>query len=354
MKKFILMLALFSAVVNGANAQTATENSNALDNVSVGVTAGLTTPLDLNSMFPLNTLVGLRVNKGVTPIFGVQLEALGVLNDNHFGDIHTAFNALNINGNLVTNLSNAFGGYKGTPRIFEINAVTGLGWLHACGPVENNFVAKTGFDLAFNIGKKKAHSIVVTPAIMWNLTHPGNFQFSNAHSQFGISISYVYHFKNSNGTHSFKTYDIGEINRELAYLKGANDQLKADLDECLNREPKVIEKLVLQPVKAESVVETVEKAVQNEWVIQFSQGGATLTKEAKSILNTIGEDSIVEVVGTASPEGNPEANKKLSEKRAAVVADYLTKRGVKVSSWEGKGVQIGEATNRLAIVTLVQ
>ena len=37
MKKFIFM-ALFSASVVSANAQIATENSNALDNISVGVT----------------------------------------------------------------------------------------------------------------------------------------------------------------------------------------------------------------------------------------------------------------------------------------------------------------------------
>jgi len=353
MKKILLMLALFSAVVSGAKAQIATENSNALDNLSIGVTAGLSTPLDFNSVFPLNTSVGLRATKGVTPIFGAQLEALGVLNDNHFGDIHTAFNALNINGNLVTNLSNAFGGYKGTPRVFEINAVTGLGWLHACGPVENNFVAKTGFDLVFNIGKKKAHSIVITPAIMWNLTHPGNFQFSNAHSQLGIGISYVYHFKNSNGTHHFKTYDVGAMIGEIDRLNGANAQLEKDLDACLKREPVAVEKVV-EKVIENTKTEVVEDKVQTEWIVQFSQGGAILTKEAKTILNTIPENTIVEVVGTASPEGSKEANQRISEKRAAVVADYLTKRGVKVSSWEGKGVQIGESTNRLAIVTIVQ
>ena len=69
------------------------------------------------------------------------------------------------------------------------------------------------------------------------------------------------------------------------------------------------------------------------------------------MLDTIGEDSIVDVIGTASPEGSKEFNQMISEKRAAVVADYLTKRGVKVNSWEGKGAQIGLATNRLAIVT---
>ena len=79
-----------------------------------------------------------------------------------------------------------------------------------------------------------------------------------------------------------------------------------------------------------------------------------LTPEAKAVLDKVGNDLIVDVVGTSSPEGDREFNQRLSEKRAAVVADYLTKRGVKVKSWVGKGVQIGLSTNRLAIVTVAQ
>ena len=62
MKKFILM-ALLSATVLSANAQIATENSNALDNIGVGGTAGVSTPLDFNDVFPLNTNVGLKLTK---------------------------------------------------------------------------------------------------------------------------------------------------------------------------------------------------------------------------------------------------------------------------------------------------
>ena len=69
MKKLFLMLALFSAVIS-ANAQIATENSNALDNIGVGVTAGVSTPLDFNSVFPVNPNVGLKITKDFTPAFG--------------------------------------------------------------------------------------------------------------------------------------------------------------------------------------------------------------------------------------------------------------------------------------------
>lgn len=331
------MLALFSAVVSGAKAQIATENSNALDNISIGVTGGVSTPLDFNSIFPLNTNVGLKIAKDFTPAFGVEAEGIAFLNDNHFSDIKTAVKATNVGLSGVFNLSNIFGGYKGTPRVFEVKTVTGIGWLHSWDTPNNFLTSKTGLDFVFNVGKKKAHSFVLTPAVYWNLNKFGNIKFDKRGSQLAINLSYIYHFKTSNGTHHFKTYDVGAMIGEIDRLNGA-------LSECESREPvtKIVEKTVEVPT-------TVFK--NSKWFVQFAQGSAELTDEAKAVLDTIGEDSIVDVIGTASPEGSKEFNQMISEKRAAVVADYLTKRGVKVNSWEGKGVQIGLATNRLAIVT---
>ena len=196
MKKFILMLALFSAVL-GANAQIATQNANALDNISVGVTAGVSTPLDFNSVFPLNTNVGLKVQKDFTTAFGVQLEGLAVLNDNHFSDIKTSVKATNVGINGLFNLSNIFGGYQGTPRTFEVSTVTGIGWLHTWNTSANFLSAKTGLDFAFNLGKKKATSIVFTPAVYWNLNKIGHIHFSKHNAQLALNLSLIYHFKTS-------------------------------------------------------------------------------------------------------------------------------------------------------------
>ena len=337
MKKILLMLALFSAVAT-TNAQIATENSNAFDNVGVGITAGVSTPLDFNSVFPLNTNVGLKITKDITPVIGFQIEGLAVLNDNHFSDLKTAVKATNVGFNGALNLSNFFWGYKGTPRVFEVSTVAGLGWLHTWNTSENSLTAKTGLDFAFNLGKKKAHSLVLTPAVYWNLHKIDAIQFNKKGAQLALNLSYIYHFKTSNGTHHFKTYDVGAMISEIDRLNGA-------LSECEKREPKLVERIVEKKV----VVPT-----NTEWFVQFAQKSAELTAEAKATLDKIGEDLVVDVIGTSSPEGDAEFNQRLSEKRAAVVADYLTKRGVKVNSWVGKGVQIGLATNRLAIVTVAQ
>lgn len=337
MKKILLMLALFSAVVT-ANAQIATENSNAFDNVGVGVTAGVSTPLDFNSVFPLNTNWGLKITKDITPVIGFQIEGLVFLNDNHFSDLKTAVKATNVGLNGALNLSNFFWGYKGTPRAFEVSAVAGIGWLHAWNTSENSLTAKTGLDLAFNLGKKKVHSLVLTPAVYWNLHKIDAIQFNKKGAQLALNLSYIYHFKTSNGTHHFKTYDVGAMNNEINYLHGK-------LDECEKREPKLVERIVEKKVAVPT---------NTEWFVQFAQKSAELTAEAKETLDKIGENLVVDVIGTSSPEGDAEFNQRLSEKRAAVVADYLTKRGVKVNSWVGKGVHIGLATNRLAIVTVAQ
>jgi hypothetical protein len=338
MKKFFLTLALISAVLS-ANAQIATENSNALDNISFGVTAGVSTPLDFNSVFPVNTNVGLKIQKDFSPVFGIQAEGLAVLNDNHFTDIKTAIKATNVGANAVFNLSNIFGGYNGTPRVFEASTVTGIGWLHTWNTSANFMTAKTGLDLAFNLGRKKATSIVVTPAVYWNINRVGRIHFDKHNAQLGVNVSFIYHFKNSNGTHSFKTYDVGAMLDEINRLNGA-------LSECESREPLVreVEKVV------EKTVTVTEGSTR--WVVPFEFGESTLTPEAVFILNQIGEDSIVDVVATATPEGGEEFNQRLSEMRAASVAEFLTRRGIKVASAVGKGVDL--TTGKTAIITTVQ
>jgi len=341
MKKFILM-ALLSATVLSANAQIATENSNALDNISVGVTAGVSTPLDFNSVFPLNTNVGLKIQKDFSPVFGLQAEGLAVLNDNHFSDIKTAVKATNVGLNTVFNLSNIFNGYKGTPRAFEVSTVTGLGWLHTWNTSDNFLSAKTGLDLAFNIGKKKANSIVITPAVYWNLNKIGDIHFNKHNAQFAVNVSFIHHFKTSNGTHHFKTYDVGAMIGEIDRLNGA-------LSECEKRETKVIEKIVEVPAKATDETATVESTDGDKWVVPFETGSAEITVEGAFILNQISENMVVDIVATASPSGTKEFNQKLSEARAEAVAKWLNNRGVNVKSAIGKGVD--PVSGRTAVVT---
>lgn len=333
------MLAL-GAFTMSANAQIATENSKLFDNVSVGVMVGASTPLDFNSVFPWNANVGLKIQKDFTPVVGVQVEGLAILNDNHFSDLSTVVKATNVGVNGVINWSNFLLGYKGTPRLFEVSSVVGLGWLHGWDTPCNHLTSKTGLDLSFNLGNAKAHSIVVSPAVYWNLNKFGNIAFDKRGAQLAINVGYVYHFKTSNGTHAFKLHDVGALNAEI-------NELRAELA----KKPTVIEKVV--QVEKATVAAPVVVPTDNQWVVQFAQNSAELTPKAKAVLDSVTDKSVVTIVGSASPEGSAKYNQTLSERRANAVADYLRQRGVTVNSVSGVGAD-DNASNRLAIVTVTE
>jgi hypothetical protein len=208
--KRLFLLMTFSVSVY-ANAQLANVNSKVSDNVAVGLTAGALTPIDFNHSFPLNANAGLLITKDISPTFGFQIEGLAIFNDNRFGSNKTLVKATNVGLNGGINLNNLFGGYRGVLRQFELKIITGLGWLHIWNYSTNFATAKTGLDFMYNLGKKKEHSFVITPAIYWNLNKYGEIKFHRRGAQLGLNFSYLYHLRTSNGTHHFKTYDVGAL-----------------------------------------------------------------------------------------------------------------------------------------------
>lgn len=340
MKKTIFILTLILSAFT-VNAQTAIQTSKILDNTYVGVQAGVNTPLSFNQMFPLNEYVGLRVGKNVTPILGFNIDAGVTLNDhtnghtngliNHFAS-NAAINTVNVGVNGTVNLMNLIGGYKGTPRIFEISTVTGLGWSHIYNKAQgissitndDELTGKTGADLTLNLGKKKAWQIYAEPAVIWNLTNDNAVTFNKDHAYLQLLVGVNYKFKTSNGTHNFRMYDIEAMNDEI-------NSLRAELAK-----------------KPKEITNTITDVIDNrEFVIFFAQNNYELTPAAKEVLNKI--SGTVDVTGFASPEGTSKYNLNLSEKRANAVAEYLRNNGVIVDNVVGLGVQ-GKATNRVVIV----
>ena len=331
MKKILLMIALMLGYIT-INAQTAIQTSRLFDNVYVGITGGAMTPLDFNSTFPLNSTFGLKLGKEITPVFGLETEGLAVFNDNHFGDFHTGVKATNVGGAFTLNLSNAFAGYNRKPRAVEFKTNTGLGWLHTYGDDANSLSAKTALDVIMNFGHNRAVSMVVSPGVYWNMNRFDraikNIKFNKNAAQFSLVASLIYHFKTSNGTHHFKIYDVGAMNNEI-------NCLRAKLDECEKREPKVVEKIVIE--------------VNNSTYVFFAKNSAALTDDAKKTLDKV-QSGEYDIDGYASPEGSNEYNVKLSQCRADAVAEYLKQRNITVSKVTGHGVAFGDATNRVVIV----
>lgn len=356
MKKFILMLICVLTMSLSVNAQTAVETSKWYDNTYVSAGVGATTPLTFDQVFPLNTTVSVSVGKWFNPVVGAEVEETIWLGS-HYGHAprfdgvdHLAIRGNYLGINSLVNLSNAFGGYRGTPRLFEVGTVIGAGWTRAFvkDAADNNGLGvKTGLDLAFNLGKAKEHALGIRPAVLWEIT-PGPGCSAGRHvnvegkrAQLQLAVAYTYHFKTSNGTHHFKTYDIGALNDEINRLRGE-----------LKRKPKVVEKIVeVEKYVEVTPVETNNSAaVQTQTVVFFAQGKAELTDEAKETLNALAGS--VEVVGLASPEGSKKFNDVLSQRRADVVKEYLESRGLTVVSAEGLGVAYGNVTPRAAVVKI--
>ena len=363
------------------NAQIATENRKAFDNVYVGVEAGAMTPLNFNSIMPVNPVAGLKIGKEFTPIFGLELEGLASFGDNVYrygynsstpvweegpfnvhnnGTVSTFVKATNIGLNGIINWSNLLFGYQGTPRFFEVKTNTGFGWLHYFGDFTTNIVggykpnaqrnvltAKTAVDLAFNLGNKKAHTITVSPGIYWGLNNESNIKFNKNYAHFGIMVGYTYHFKTSNGTHAFKTYDVGAMIGEI-------DRLNSELA----KKPTEVEVIKYVDRTVNNYNAPVTNAVQhatgfgvNE-TVYFAFNSADLDSRAKETLDKLGQNGVYVIDAYASSEGNTEYNKQLSQKRADAVKAYLEGRGARVESAIGHGVQFGTTTGRVAIVTI--
>ena len=341
MKKFLLMMALLFSFIT-VNAQTAIEESKVFDNTYVGVTAGAMTPLGFNSVFPVNTVVGLKLGKEITPVVGFEVEGLASFNDNHFGDFKTGIKATNLGGALTLNISNLFAGYNGKPRPIEFKTNTGIGWLHTYGDVNNALTAKTALDVVWNIGNKRAISVIVSPGVYWNLNSfdgaISNIKFNKHHAQFALMASFVWHFKTSNGTRHFKKYDVGSMISEINRL-----------NEELAKKPTEVEKIV-EKVVVETPTAAVAQAVSNVTYVFFAQNSYVLTDDAKKSLDTV-QAGEYDINGYASPEGTDEYNMQLSKRRAEAVANYLTNKGIAIKNVEGHGVAFGDVTNRMVTIT---
>ncbi len=352
MKKLVLLAAAALMTVS-ASAQTVQE-SKTFDNIYVGVNGGVATKTTGHAWLKgLDPNAGLRIGRWFTPVVGLAVESNAYFSNKPYASTGTIVRFTNTSLLGTLNFSNWFGGYPGEPRSFEVIAVAGLGWGHLFGNTAeyksfkqvNNLTSKLGLDFAFNFGSQKQWQFYVEPSIAYGLNDKSGtpYNMGNSGIQYNINHSYVqlnggliYKFANSNGTHNFKIV----TSRDQSEIDALNSQI-SDLRNELAKKPKEVIKEVVKEVTDVSVV--------NPLFVTFAQGKSNLTSEAKSVLDNIAKGSTVQIVGTSSPEGSSSLNKKLSQDRANVVANYLKNKGVNVEQANGKGVQ-GTTSNRLAVI----
>ena len=342
MKKFIAVT-VACLTCSGIYAQRAYEGANLGDNWSIGIHAGVTTPLTHSAFFPnMRATWGLGIGKQLTPFFGMGVEAMTSINTTAS---KTAFDNTNVSLLTSVNLSNLFAGYWGTPRLFEIETVAGLGWLHYAqnGDGDRNSISsKLGLNFNFNLGEAKAWTIGIKPALVYDLNACGerNVGFNANRAAWEITAGLKYHFRCSNGKHhiSFaKLYDQAEVdalNEQVNNLRQTNVDQEAELTAANQRNAELEQQLAdcknQGPVIVTDTITSHKKTLES--VVTFRQGGVSVVASQTPNVERIAtylknhEKATVSIKGYASPEGKAEVNARIVQQRADAVKSLLVKR----------------------------
>ena len=342
MKKFIAVI-VACLTCSGIYAQRAYEGANLGDNWSIGIHAGVTTPLTHSAFFPnMRATWGLGIGKQLTPFFGMGVEAMTSINTTAS---KTAFDNTNVSLLTSVNLSNLFAGYWGTPRLFEIETVAGLGWLHYAqnGDGDRNSISsKLGLNFNFNLGEAKAWTIGFKPALVYDLNACGerNVGFNANRAAWEITAGLKYHFRCSNGKHhiSFaKLYDQAEVdalNEQVNNLRQTNVDQEAELTAANQRNAELEQQLAdcknQGPVIVTDTITSHKKTLES--VVTFRQGGVSVVASQTPNVERIAtylknhEKATVSIKGYASPEGKAEVNARIARQRAEAVRNMLVKR----------------------------
>lgn len=382
MKKFyfIMMMGLITLT---SQSQTAVESNKFKDNWSIGLNVGGVTPLTHHAFFKnLRVATGITIDKQLTPVYGLSLEGMGSINTSAS---HTFYDDLNVSLLHRINLFNLFAGYKGKPRLFEMEAVAGIGWLHYWNPNgidhydQNSMSTKLGLNFNFNVGKLKAWTIAIKPALVYDMNDWGtkNVGFDANSARWEISAGAVYHFKTGNGKHYFtrvRPYDEAQINalndrintlrkqiEEKDNVLSAKDQALNSTNDKLKNTQEALEACKNQAPKTVTVTKD-NKTLES--IVTFRQGGITVEASQLPNVERIAtylknhKDATVTIIGYASPEGSAEVNARIANQRAQAVKTVLmTKYHIAENriSAEGQGVgkMFEEADwNRVSICTI--
>lgn len=386
MKKHLIGFLLCAAVGISSAARETVEGSKLGDNWSLGLSGGVYTPLKghafVGSMRPL---VNLTLAKQITPIYGLGLEGKALMAGDHLYGMHscTAVDGLNLSLLNMLNLSNLFGGYKGSARPIEWVAVYGLGWGHqyvAHADDYNYAVSKAGLDINFNFGKDRAWQFNVRPAVTWNLegshyhegfTDCGGVEYNINHAALELTAGVTYKFRNSNGTHGFKLArlrDQSEIDALNAKINDLRQEISRQAERIATKD-KTIRTIQEQLNDCRNSKPTVRETVSTkelESVVTFAQGKANVERSQLPNVERIATflknhaEARVSIKGYASPEGSAEVNARLARARAEAVRQLLVSRyKIAAERIEADGQGVGHMFsepdwNRVSISTIIR
>lgn len=378
MKKLFTLIAIACATLT-ANAQKTVQGAGFFDNWSIGVVGGGIVPTTHSDFIDdMRATYGVELTKQLTPVFGLGFQFTAANNVTASRNVFDAHN-LSLLGKF--NLSNLFCGYNGKPRLFEVEAVAGVGWGHDYYPSSvaadyNYLTTKYGLNLNFNVGEKKAWTVALKPAIVYNMDNGGhsvNPSYNVNNSAIELMAGVTYHFKNcNNGKHYMtlhRAYDQAEVdglNAKINDLRAQNN----DKDEAIakkNEEIRNLQQLLNDCRNQKPAVETVTVTTNKaslEQTVTFRQGKSVIDASQLPNVERVAtflrnhKNATVSIKGYASPEGSAEINARIAKARAEAVKTILVNK-YKIAenriSAEGQGVgdMFSEPDwNRVSICTI--
>ena len=386
MKKIFLSV-IFTGAAVAANAQKvkvqrvkAINYAHTLDNWQVGVNVGGYTPVAGYPFFKSTRFnFGAEISKQISTGFRFGIDATAYINNNSDGyrnPLTIDYTNVSILANF--NLNTIFGGYKGAPRKFEVEAFAGIGWLHFFYQGRSNDLnemsVKYGANFWFNLGESRAWAIKFSPSILYLIdqglpqqqANSLNSKFPYAQANLGL----VYRFKGSNGKHYFTLYEpsvhVPVVEDNSAVVEdnsAALSQKERELEDAINRINQLESEL--ETVKEKQQVETAAQAKKPlESIISFKQGRSIVEDSQLPNVERIATylreypNSRVVIKGFASPEGSVEANERIAKARAEAVKAVLIKQyKIDAERIVAEGNGVGNVFskpewNRVSIVTI--
>ena len=372
MKKTILLSVLALGALT-INAQTVVVKGGGFwDNWSMGVQGGATMKMSGEGFFKsARPAFGLTLGKQWTPILGMDIQGMGYVNTTNSS---TMIDASDVSLIGRMNLMNLFAGYNGMPRPFEVETVTGLGWLHhymtGSGDTDD-LSARIGLNFNFNLGEDAAWTLGIKPAVLFNLTgeYPSKkLAFNRNKANMEILLGLTYHFADGDGNRHFALVNaidplaLAAMNEEINDLRevivakdvelvGLADELmvvQEQLNEARNKEMEATGQTI-------KILESVVAFPFNQSDVQTSQM-PSLEHAANYLKDN--PDAKITVNGYASPEGTEEYNLQLSQRRADAVKNILVdKYGIAADRINAIGHGVGDvfsvpAWNRVGICTI--
>lgn len=231
-----------------------------VDNWSLSVAGGIYHPMSFDPKFfvDCSSYAGfIELRKQLTPVVGLGFEADGYLAVSKSGLLIGSdfFNNLRkerrdprtvIGPVLHINLMNLFAGYHGSPRLFEMEVGLMPAWGHLYRgtnydiiPDENYFATKYSLDFGFNLGRRNAWTLKLSPAAVFDVTSKAPKQgaitnhyngYDTDHLDLQFLVGFTYRFRNHDGQRNFHFAASMADRDELQRLNEIVNYLRQDVE----------------------------------------------------------------------------------------------------------------------------